>query len=103
MNAATKSPESCETMIEVRAGVDATDRALMDLLATRFGYMRAAARIKPTREAVRDEDRKRAVIEAAIADAAAKGVPADFVARMWDMLVETSIAYETEEWDAIRS
>ncbi|HEX2793605.1 MAG TPA: chorismate mutase [Croceicoccus sp.] len=103
MNAAAKSPESCETMIEVRAGVDATDRALMDLLATRFGYMRAAARIKPTREAVRDEERKRAVIDAAVEDGAAKGVPAELVARMWDMLVEASIAYETEEWDAIRA
>jgi len=103
MNAAAKSPESCETMIEVRAGVDATDRALMDLLATRFGYMRAAARIKPTREAVRDEERKRAVIDAAVTDAVAKGVPAELVAQMWDTLVEASIAYETEEWDAIRA
>lgn len=103
MNAAAKSPESCETMIEVRAGVDATDRALMDLLATRFGYMRAAARIKPTREAVRDEERKRAVIDAAVEDGAAKGVPAELVARMWEILVEASIAYETEEWDAIRA
>ena len=90
-------------MIEVRAGVDATDRALMDLLATRFGYMRAAARIKPTREAVRDEERKRAVIDAAVTDAVAKGVPAELVAQMWDTLVEASIAYETEEWDAIRA
>ena len=103
MNADAKSPESCETMSEVRAGVDATDRALMDLLATRFGYMRAAARIKPTREAVRDEVRKRVVIDAAVADAAAKGIPAELVARMWDMLVEASIAYEAEEWDAIRA
>ena len=74
MNTPLKSPEDCETMPEVRAGVDATDRALIDLLSTRFGYMRAAARIKPERGQVRDEERKAAVIDAAKADALAKGL-----------------------------
>ena len=41
-------PEDCTTMPEVRAGVDEVDRAIVDLLALRFGYMEAAARIKPT-------------------------------------------------------
>ncbi|MFA9201732.1 MAG: hypothetical protein ACEQR8_11235 [Cypionkella sp.] len=47
------APEDCATMADVRAGVDATDRALMALLDRRFGYMRAAARIKPSRTAPR--------------------------------------------------
>ena len=50
-----KPPDACETMIDVREGVDATDQELVALLERRFGYMRAAARIKPNREAVRDE------------------------------------------------
>lgn len=103
MNTPLKSPEDCETMAEVRAGVDATDRALIDLLSTRFGYMRAAARIKPERSQVRDEERKAAVIDAAKADALAKGVPVDLIAEFWENLVERSIAYEMEEWDRIRS
>ncbi|MBZ9779923.1 chorismate mutase, partial [Psychroflexus sp. CAK8W] len=45
-------------MAEVRAGVDHVDRALIALLAQRFAYMDAAARIKPERGAVRDEGRK---------------------------------------------
>eukprot|EP01037_Dinobryon_pediforme_P032470 gene32470-37425_t len=45
----------CTTMIEVRAGVDQVDRELVALLARRFAYMDAAARIKPARTAVRDE------------------------------------------------
>ena len=55
-------PEACTTMAEVRAGVDAVDRALVALLARRFGYMDAAARIKPERGQVRDEARKAQVI-----------------------------------------
>ena len=31
-----KNPESCTTMIEVRAGVDAVDAKLVELLAQRF-------------------------------------------------------------------
>lgn len=95
-------PEDCTTMIEVRVGVDAVDRALMELLDQRFGYMRAAARIKPSRDAVRDEARKASVIAAAVADAEARGLPADVIGDIWERLVEGSIAYEFGEWDRTR-
>lgn len=98
-----KLPEQCNDMAEVRAGVDATDRALMDLLDRRFGYMRAAARIKTDRGVVRDETRKAQVIANARADAAARGLPAEALAAIWEQLVEASIAYELLEWDRIRS
>lgn len=97
-----KMPEACETMIEVREGVDALDREIVALLAKRFGYMRAAARIKPTRDAVRDEERKASVIAAATREAEAHGIPADVIADIWERLVEGSIAYEFGEWDRIR-
>ncbi len=103
MNSDIKRPEDCTDMREVRAGVDATDRALMELLDLRYGYMRAAARIKQDRGAVRDEARKSAVIANARADAEARGLPAAELAEIWDRLVESSIAYEAVEWDRIRS
>lgn len=96
-------PDDCRTMIEVRAGVDATDRELVALLARRFGYMRAAARIKPDRGAVRDEVRKAAVIAAARSEAERLGAPADAITLLWNELVEASIAYEFTEWDRIRA
>lgn len=98
-----KLPEDCQTMPEVRAGVDALDRELVALLAKRFGYMRAAARIKPGRDAVRDEGRKASVIAAAVAEAEAHGIPGDVIGDIWERLVEGSIAYEFAEWDRIRS
>ncbi|PAX07641.1 chorismate mutase [Sphingomonas lenta] len=96
-------PERCRTMAEVRAGVDATDRELVDLLARRFAYMDAAARIKPERGAVRDERRKAEVIANARGRAEAAGLPADEIAAIWDRLVEASIAYELEAWDRLRA
>lgn len=103
MTDAILAPEDCTTMPDVRAGVDATDRALMALLDRRFGYMRAAARIKTDRSVVRDEARKAQVIDNARADAAARGLPADALAEIWEQLVEASIAYEMVEWDRIRA
>lgn len=95
------SPDDCTTMAEVRAGVDAIDRELMAMLDRRFGYMRAAARIKTDRGAVRDEARKAQVIANARADAASRDLPAAELAAIWDRLVEASIAYELIEWDRL--
>lgn len=89
----------CSTMTEVRAGVDQVDRELVALLARRFAYMDAAARIKPERGQVRDEARKRQVIDNARAHAAAAGLPEADVAALWDRLVEASIAYELAAFD----
>ena len=95
----TIDPIDCTSMAEVRAGVDAVDRALIDLLARRFGYMDAAARIKPERGHVRDEARKAQVIANASRHAAGLGLPEERIAALWDQLVETSIAYEFDRFD----
>jgi isochorismate pyruvate lyase len=95
-------PKDCQTMTDVRAGVDALDQQIVALLATRFGFMRAAARIKQERGAVRDEARKALVIANAKAEAVRLGVPPDVVGDIWERLVEGSIAYELDRWDERR-
>lgn len=96
---ATVAPHACTTMTEVRAGVDQVDRELVALLARRFGYMDAAARIKPERAMVRDETRKAQVIANVRTEAARLGLPAERLADLWDRLVEHSIAHELEVFD----
>ena len=93
------SPADCRTMAEVRQGVDALDREIVALIGERFRYMDAAARIKPTRDAVRDEARKAQVIANAIEAGRAAGVPADLIAGLYEQLVEYSIAYELVRFD----
>ena len=97
-----KPGPDCTTMAEVRAGVDALDRDLVALLRRRFDYMDAAARIKPTRDAARDEARKAEVIANAQAAAEAAGLPAEAIADLWERLVEASIAYELAAFDRMR-
>lgn len=98
-----QAPTDCTTMAEVRAGVDAVDRAIVALLATRFGYMDAAARIKPDRSAVRDEWRKADVLAKVRAEAVTLGLPdPDFAVHLYEQLVEASIAYELGVFDRTR-
>ena len=95
-------PADCSTMTEVREGVDDVDRKLIALLARRFGYMDAAARIKPDREAVRDEWRKADVKAKVDAAAAAAGIDQALMDRLYEDLIETSIAHEFERFDTLR-
>jgi isochorismate pyruvate lyase len=89
-------------MAEVRFGIDRLDEEIVALLTERFGYMDAAARIKQERALVRDEARKVEVIANARANAAAAGIPAEVVAEIYERLVEGSIAYELDRFDALR-
>ncbi|WP_447753554.1 chorismate mutase [Sphingopyxis fribergensis] len=98
-----KFPEECETMTEVRVGVDQVDRELVALLVRRFGYMDAAARIKTDRNAVRDEARKAQVLDNVGREAAAAGLEPERLRAVWNELVEQSIAYEAVRWDSLRA
>jgi len=96
-------PADCTTMAEVRAGVDDVDRQVVGLLKRRFGFMDAAARIKPDRSAVRDEWRKADVLQKVDASASELGVDPALMARLYEDLIETSIAYELQVFDLTRS
>jgi isochorismate pyruvate lyase len=66
-------PADCQTMLDVRQGVDALDRALVQLLTERQGYMDAAARDSGLSEAIAEP--------------------------VWRTLVDRCIAYEYDSWD----
>jgi isochorismate pyruvate lyase len=89
-------------MAEVRAGVDDVDRQMVALIARRFGYMDAAARIKPDRSAVRDETRKAQVLANVGHRAEAAGIDRGALVSMWNDLIEASIAHELKTFDRLR-
>ena len=95
-------PADCRTMAEVRHGVDLLDEEIVALLGERFRYMDAAARIKPVREAVRDEGRKAQVLANVARLATDHGVPEAVAAELYERLVEASIAYELGRFDETR-
>jgi isochorismate pyruvate lyase len=97
------APAECRSMAEVRAGVDALDRALVAVLAERVGYMDAAARIKPDRAAVRDDERVEDVVAKVLMAARSAGLPAEVAEPVWRLLIERCIAHELEVFDRSRS
>lgn len=96
------APADCETMAQVREGVDALDRKLVALIAERSRYMEAAARIKPSRDKVRDEWRIEDVVSKVKAEAGRSGLPVEIAEPVWRELIERSIAYEFSVWDKTR-
>ena len=91
--------ESCSSMKEVRAAIDHVDAEIVTLFARRMRYIEAAARIKQDREAVRDEPRKAEVIDHACVVAREVDFPEDLTRKIYEMLVEGSIAYEFDRFD----
>lgn len=98
-----REPDECESMAEVRAELDVLDREIVTLLARRFRYVDAAARIKQRRDQVRDNERILAVIDQVRSVATAEGAPADLIAELYRNLIELSISRELEKFDAEES
>ena len=96
------APTDCQTMGEVRQGVDALDRLLVEVLAERQRYMDAAARIKADRHAVRDPARIEDVVAKVKAAARDAGLSEEIAEPVWRTLIERCIAYEFGVWDARR-
>ena len=89
----------CETMAEVREEIDALDRGIVGLLADRLHYIEEAARIKRSRDQVRDEARIADVLKKVEAEARRIGANAGVLVETYRTLIEASIAYELEEFD----
>ena len=99
---ARTAPEACQSMTDVRHGVDALDRALVTLLAERQRYMDAAARIKPSRDVVHDQARIDDVVAKVLASAEAAGLSPDIAEPVWRTLIDRCIAHELATWDRTR-
>nr|WP_298687345.1 chorismate mutase [uncultured Dongia sp.] len=91
--------KTCQDMADVRVAIDELDQTIVALLADRLHYIGEAARIKASRDAVRDEPRVEDVIAKVRAAAVANGMDPDFIEPIYRALVERSIAHELDLFD----
>ncbi|HXF53914.1 MAG TPA: chorismate mutase [Hyphomicrobiaceae bacterium] len=85
-------------MSEVRTEIDRIDRALVDLIAERFGYVERAWQIKlANNEEANVPWRNQEVIDRVRARAAERGVPPDLVEALWRQMIGWFIQYEEEK------
>ena len=94
--------ETAQTMSDVRYEVDRLDRVLVEILAERQTFMDAAARIKPEREAVRDEPRIEQVVSNVLKACKEYGLAPEIAEPVWRLLIEQSIAYEFKSYDNLK-
>lgn len=92
----------CADMAEVRAEIDALDRAIVALLAHRLHYIDEAARIKKDRATVRDEARIADVLMKVEAEARRLGADSRVVTAGYRALIEASIAHEFDTFDQLK-
>jgi isochorismate pyruvate lyase len=92
------TPGECQSIEDVRTEIDRIDRDILALLGCRAGYVHAAARFKPTEEAVAAPERQAAMLRARRAWAEEEDLDPAFVERLYRDLVAYFIEREREHW-----
>ncbi|KAF8803374.1 hypothetical protein BYT27DRAFT_7195690 [Phlegmacium glaucopus] len=93
----------CSSLDEVRAGIDAVDAQLLELLSQRAGYVREATRFKVTRNTVDVPSRDQQVIDSAVTSATALHLPETIARAVFTTILNSSVAFELCVFDTFDS
>jgi isochorismate pyruvate lyase len=95
---ASRSPAQCADLSQVRTEIDRVDKALVDLIAERFGYVERAWQLKlEAREEANVPWRNQQVFDRVRARALETGLPPDLVEALWRQMVGWFIQHEEEK------
>jgi isochorismate pyruvate lyase len=93
-----KAPKDCADLSDVRVEIDRCDKALVDLIAERFGYVERAWQIKlGLGQEANVPWRNQQVFDRVRARAAERGIPPDMCEALWRQMVGWFIQYEEEK------
>lgn len=95
---AIKTPQQCESLEQVRAGIDRLDAQIVRLLAERGAYVLAAARFKHSADAVRAPQRVEQVVARVRVLAEQQGAMPEVVERIYRALIEAFTDAEHRHW-----
>lgn len=90
-------PEDCPTMTEVRTEIDRIDRALVDLLSERWGYVDRAWQLKSSPAEATVPWRIQEVIDKVRTHAEEGGMPPSLAEALWRQIIGWGIQYEEEK------
>jgi isochorismate pyruvate lyase len=94
-----KSPTDCNSLEEVRAGIDHLDEQIVGLLGQRALYVRAAAAFKSSAADVAAPDRFAAMLQVRRQWAAREGLDPDFLEQLYRHIVAHFTSRELEHWN----
>ena len=93
-----KSPAECRDLSDVRVEIDRCDKALVDMIGERFGYVERAWQIKlGLKQEANVPWRNQQVIDRVRARASERGVPPDLCEALWRQMIGWFIQYEEEK------
>jgi len=94
----TKLPADCVDLADVRVEIDRCDKALVALIAERFGYVERAWQIKlQAGQEANVPWRNQQVIDKVRAQAVEAGVSPDLCEALWRQMIGWFIQYEEEK------
>ncbi len=90
-----KSPQECTNIEEVRYGIDTIDNQIIELLATRFEYVKAVVPFKEkTPDAIVAKERRDHVLQERRKMAERHGLNPDTIEEMYKLLIQHFIDEE---------
>jgi isochorismate pyruvate lyase len=93
-----KAPKDCADLSDVRVEIDRCDKALVDLIGERFGYVERAWQIKlGLGQEANVPWRNQQVIDRVRTRASERGVPPDLCEALWRQMIGWFIQYEEEK------
>ena len=93
-----KQPEDCESLEDVREGIDGLDRGILRLLGRRARYVAAAARFKTDQDSVRAPERQKAMLARRRAWAEEEALDPGFVEDLYTSIVRHFVGREMDHW-----
>ncbi len=93
-----KPPGECLSLTDVRQEIDRLDRALVDLMAVRFGYVERAWQLKLVEKAEANVPwRNQQVIDKVRMRAKEQGVSPELCEALWRQMIGWNVQYEEEK------
>jgi len=92
-------PDQCATLEEIRTGMDAIDRRIIALLASRVAHVKASAKFKTTADSVAAPDRVQKVLDTRRDWALEAGLDGDIVRGLYRDIVTYCVGEEKKHWE----
>ncbi len=96
-------PEDCQNLDDVRGGIDAIDRRIVELLTDRSRYIERAARLKHDADEIEVPARVEEIVSTVRSLAARSGMSPDIVERIYRVMIASFIEYEMQQYRGLHS
>ncbi|MBE0455954.1 isochorismate lyase [Pseudoalteromonas sp. AOP31-A2-14] len=93
-----KSPSECESLKDIRDGIDSIDHEIIKLLGERMEYVLSAARFKPNQASIPAPDRVAEMLLERRQWALQHKLPADYIESLYHEIIQWYIAQQTQYW-----